>query len=439
MDTKCFYPGCINFSPLICFCTSRGTTLCHMHIPNHDSKYPNSLHNYISNIKTLNSKNKEKITGFINTKLSELTIELENINNMTYQIISTAQKISKHFFIRNKAIVNIYKKLLKEIDKSNLENMLFIKNKEDPKHISINDIEFEVKKSFLQDRASKFGFFDELACRLIDECKEFESYLNKSNSATIDNDVKNNNSCLYMFQKNTKTLIKYDLDTFEKKLCIISLDLSQGHNSVICYLPNNKLFVSGGYITQVTPATYMIDLYSKNAEKLQNGRARSHACGIYYKNKVLIFGGNNGRDDLNGCDAYDLRTRLWHQLVPLPRTACYTSLLSLRIGILISGRDNFMFTYDLDSNTFREVINTIPITTQSILIKDNEIIHLLHGNLVYLTSEEDIKNWHQVAVQGGFSFTTCMPKIKGRYAYFTDHSCKLYQYDLDTFNIIELN
>lgn len=58
MDIKCFVPDCTTSPYFSCFCTTEGTTLCRIHIPNHIQKYPNLPHSYKSILKIITQMRK---------------------------------------------------------------------------------------------------------------------------------------------------------------------------------------------------------------------------------------------------------------------------------------------------------------------------------------------------------------------------------------------
>ncbi|OMJ65083.1 hypothetical protein SteCoe_39396 [Stentor coeruleus] len=329
---------------------------------------------------------------------------------------------------------NICKKLLKEINENNSASVLFRKNQNDTDQVRFEDVENEVYRRFKLTNPENENSFYKLSYKLAKECTQFESYLN--NSIFVESNVSTNfNEYLYIFQQGTKNLVKFSTESLKKSLDVIKVIPNQGSYATICYLPCNKLFVSGGYVSSTYLSTsFLIDLTTNLVDNLHAVRKRACASCIYRDNKVYIFGGF-GDNDLNICDAFDLKSKKWEQFA-LPKTACFTSILDLNDKCLITGRVNFMYTYDWNSNSYCEVTNQVTIDGQNILIKDDKKIHLLCDKTVNLGNVDNIKVWQKnLSTESPSNITTCLPIIKGRFAYFADEYCKIYQYNLDSYEI----
>lgn len=431
MDIKCFVRGCDIPPSLCCYCSSKATALCHNHIPDHIQKYPNLVHNYKSIYKILTPDTKKQISKSLHSKLDVLKNEIQSFNTFVSNIFLKVQMIAKVYYTQKKIMENVCKKMLKEINENNVASMLFRRDHNDVDQVSLEDIENEIERRFKTIYTKNKNSFDKLSNKLMDECTQLKSYLNKSNYIEFGKSIINN-TCIYLFQQNTKDLIKFDTRSLQKTSETIKINSNQGHNAATCYIPGNKLFVSGGISNTTLSTTFLIDLTSKLVENLKEVRQRSHTTGIYINNKVFIFGGYNGNSDLNTFDAFNMNTKKWEQLASMPKTVCYTSVLELNDKFLIVGRYNLILTYDWNLNSYNEVTNQLTIDSYSILIKDNRKIHLLHENKVYISSEDDIKTFKSIALVGIFSFNTCLPVVKGRIAYFADFKCTIYQYNLDS-------
>ncbi|OMJ65416.1 hypothetical protein SteCoe_38268 [Stentor coeruleus] len=431
MDIKCFVKGCSIYPSLCCYCSSNGTALCHNHIPDHIQNFPNLAHNFKSTNKILAPDMKKQINKSLRSKLDMLKSEIQSFNKFVRDVFLKIQMVAKDYYTKNKMIKGAYKKMLKEINESNVASILYRRNQNDADQVRLEDIENEINRR-LELFDTKNSFY-KLSDELIDQCKQFNSYLNRSICVKSDKNAIDN-SCIYLFQQNSKVLVKFDTESLQKTEKTIGVDSIQGHNAAICCISGNKLFVSGGYTNTSISTTFLVDLSSGLVENLQELRKRSYASGIYRNNKVYIFGGLDRRD-LNVCDAFNLETKKWEQLALIPKSICFTSALNLSDKFLISGITNAILTYDWNSNSYNEVTNLLTIVNLNILIKDGRKIHLLHVNQVYLSSEDDIKTWQQTSLAGSFSLTTCLPVVKGRLAYFADCDCKIYQYNLDSHKI----
>lgn len=440
MDTKCFVSGCTMPPSLSCSCTSKEISLCHLHIPNHIQKHPNLHHIFKAKAKTISPDMKEKITQFLQSKKKFLKSELESFSNLTHEILSSVRIIAKNYYTSNIKLSNICSQILKEINENDMNTYLCENSPEEDPCLNLEDIENELQRRNKQYYDNSVNLFNEIGNELQRACRGFGSYLNNLSCAETDKH-KNYTSCLYVIQQNTKTLIKFDTESLIKTSENINIESDQAPFSVICCLPGSKLFALGNFMNGAIspPPPYLIDLYSKSVKKLEKARPRAYACSIYYNNKVYIFGGwtiNN--IPLNICDAYDLRSGQWSQLASAPKAAFHTSLLRLDENFLVAGITNFMYTYNWSSNSYSEVTNSLTIKDFSMLVKDNKKIHFIVRGTVYLSNQDDIYTWQQGTLTGFFSYTECLPIIKGRFAYFADGPCEIYQYNLDSYEISKI-
>ncbi|OMJ71136.1 hypothetical protein SteCoe_30722 [Stentor coeruleus] len=437
MDIKCFVQGCKKTPSLCCYCTSEAVALCHNHMPNHIQKYPNLIHSFKSISKILTQDIKEKISKSLSSKLEMLKSESKSFDISVLNILTKVQMIAKDFYTKNKIMKNICKKLLKEINENNSASVLFRKSQNDTDQVRFEDVENEVFRRFKLTNPENENSFYKLSYKLTKECAQIESYLN--NSIFLESNISTNfNEYLYVFQEKTKNLVKFSTESLKKSIDVIQVIPNQGSYATVCYLPFNKLFVSGGFIPDNTylSTSFLIDLTTNLVDNLQEVRRRAAANCIYRDNKICIFGGCNGGSDLNICDAFDLKSKKWEQFALLPKKACHTSILDLNNKCLIAGRYNFIYTYDWNSNSYCEVTNQVTIDGQNILIRDNKKIHLLCDKTVNLGNINNIKVWQKnFHTESPHNITTCLPIIKGRFAYFADDLCTIYQYDLDSYEI----
>ncbi|OMJ65838.1 hypothetical protein SteCoe_37545 [Stentor coeruleus] len=436
MDAKCFVLGCTIPPSLSCICTSEEIYLCHLHVPIHIQKHPNLNHNFRSIIKIINPDMKEKISQLLHCKQNNLKSELKSFSALTYKILSSVRIIAKNYYSANRLLNNICSKILKEINVNNTLTILSKSRSDEDCQLNLEDIENELQRKTKYYCDNNINLFNELQ----NSYKELEPYLNNLNR--IEADLSENySSCLYIFKQNTKKLICFDTENLKKTSEDINIESNQAPFSVICCLPGKRLFALGNFMNEINtpPPPYLIDLSSKSVDKLQEARPRAYACSIYNDNKVYIFGGwtiNN--EPLKVCDAYDLRNRKWNELASSPKVIFHTSLLNLNQRFLVAGITNFMYTYDWNSNSYSEVTDNLTINDFSMLIKDNKQIHFIVRGTVYLSSEDDIYTWRQGLLVGFFSYTECLPVIKGRFAYFADGTSQIYKYSLDSYKIDQI-
>lgn len=261
MDIKCFAPGCTNLPSLFCYCTLEGSPLCHLHILDHAQKNLKHAHNYMSIQKIIIPDMKEKIMLFLNSKVKELNAECEKMSFLAVKILSNVRMIIKKFYESNHLLMKICNHLLAEINQNSLNEMSFRKSKEELDQVLIEDYNQELKKRFMNNNANNRRILDEVKDNLDESCREFKSYLRKSFCMALNVNDKVNNPYIFAFQNDTKRLIKFNTENCVKTSEIIGINASS-ECSVMCCLPNNKLFVlfSSKYYSSTSYLIYYLKL-----------------------------------------------------------------------------------------------------------------------------------------------------------------------------------
>lgn len=212
MDIKCFVQGCEIPPYLCCYCLTKATTLCHNHISYHIQENPNLTHNYKLILKILTPNMKEEIDKSLHSKLDVLKNEMQSFNTFVSDIFSIVQKIAKDYYTKNRTTEKICKKILKEINSNDFASILLRKNQNDADQLRLEDIDNEVQRRLELTYTSSF---DNLVNELIDECIKFRSSLNITvRKASHENSDK----CIYVFQPDSKALVKFDINSLKKNI-----------------------------------------------------------------------------------------------------------------------------------------------------------------------------------------------------------------------------
>ena len=181
-------------------------------------------------------------------------------------------------------------------------------------------------------------------------------------------------------------LMSIDLNTFK----LSHLDFAPKINK-FCHaskIDNSTYFVCGDFLNGgiVRGETYLINLRERRCEILQNGPAKCAGGSVLKDSKVYVFGGGDPLS-LNTCDTYDLKTKEWKLISPLPVPCFYITTVLLDKAIILSGQ-HMNCCYSYDDYTYKNILNLV--ASQHKIVFEGWI---LCGSILYENHDKSLSKW----------------------------------------------
>ena len=125
-----------------------------------------------------------------------------------------------------------------------------------------------------------------------------------------------------------------------------------------CKIDQNTYFFHGGSINNhFKTEAILINIKDNMYEELAHGPCKSCGGSTLKNNKVYIFGGYIGNSTpANTCEVFDLTTKEWKSITPLPQASYYITAAILNNDIILSGY-HLSSCYSYNDSTFTSILD----------------------------------------------------------------------------------
>ena len=125
---------------------------------------------------------------------------------------------------------------------------------------------------------------------------------------------------------------------------VLPFQLNVGRYGNRCaFIPNtNKIIITGGYDNCYLDSTEILDIEdgSVTMASPMNSRRSGHGMGVVTingKDRLAVFGGSDGRNQLNRVEIYNTQTEKWETTeFKLRKAKCDFSSFTIKLGDIIS-------------------------------------------------------------------------------------------------------
>ena len=132
-------------------------------------------------------------------------------------------------------------------------------------------------------------------------------------------------------------LLSIDLNTLRTSELEFAPKIKPSCNA--CKIDKSTYFIHGGCTNRLSCEIYacIVNIESAKYTALQNGPYKSSGASVLKNNKIYIFGGINNRIYLATCDTFNLLTKEWESIHPLPQVCNSMTAAMLNKDIIVSG------------------------------------------------------------------------------------------------------
>ena len=231
------------------------------------------------------------------------------------------------------------------------------------------------------------------------------------------------------FKQNTKVFITINVESMEKTETELNIPENMPYGAGIVELPGGNLFHAGGTLGNPIGSCYL--LKNGKIEKLQSFRPRAAPAVAYCDGKVYAIGGRDGKY-VKECEVFNLVTKEWKSLTPIPETSNGLSAVSFASQILISGYfHKKIYCFDTFTHAYSEVFD-VP-EGNKVLTIGNGNAYVICNRKLFESSFGNVNEWRfvtEVSYAGGWCVNH--PIRVNNYIYFlVDYSQKeLWRFEL---------
>ncbi|OMJ69902.1 hypothetical protein SteCoe_32248 [Stentor coeruleus] len=438
MNFTCHQPDCSTSPTLYCNCNNHNTYSCPSHVLQHFESDETCKHAAMPMYKKVNPEAKQ--------------LEVENLKSLKESLEKSNEYTSEFL----KRMIETLNSLLLNVTKYYEEVKIVVCEK-------LETAENKEKDLIVPGFADKVFHPDEFNAYLEKIPKLFTIILNDSVQGAIEIekslkgeqefydkiktdelDFRSNanlDQSLYFFKAGTKVFIEVNIDDFTIKETLVNVLENQGSLAGICQIPDNKVFISGGYSPHLD-SSYLIDLKNKSVEPLAKCRERSLSTATFINGCIYMFGGFNSKGLIQNSDKFIIESKTWTSIANMPVAQQDTSVLPCKSLLIISTHSaNCLFAYILNSDTYETLATGIVSHSYNILMRNSGMCYLITGSNVFVCKENELNKWMKVekTLNMGYCQNTSKPITRGRYAFFcSSHYGKVFRFGFDDFTLVEV-
>ena len=240
-----------------------------------------------------------------------------------------------------------------------------------------------------------------------------------------------------MFGKTYCNLIELiNLENYRKTVMSLSVN-DLAHYCGCCKIAENKYFVYGGHASSYSSSAKIIDIKAKFVETLASDSPIGYNGICLFNDEVYCFGGHNGSYYLNISKKFDLKTKVWINIQPLPKDNGYTSASAFSNKILVCGYScQQLYDYNPYQNLFT-ISKYILTANEYKYIFENWIVEF--GKGLYEIEENSNLTKRQEFKDSGNGLNSSATFRRGNYIYFITYGPKLYRIKTETKTIESIN
>ena len=197
----------------------------------------------------------------------------------------------------------------------------------------------------------------------------------------------------------------------------------------ICKIDKYIYFIHGGSIENKScrlPYAYFVNIKEQSYRFLRDGPPKSSGASVLKDNKVYVFGGYNKNNFLATCDTFNLLTKEWKSIHPLPQECNSMTAAILNKDIALSGYQ-IDCCYSYNDSVYSRILK-LPSACYKILCEG----WILAKSMLYENLQDDNLLWinHKINTIWDESLWTYTVFKKQYYFYFIDTNNSLMRLDI---------
>ena len=255
-----------------------------------------------------------------------------------------------------------------------------------------------------------------------------ESQTNEKNNILSEKSNKKHESSIMSFMKaNTNQLIKVSIEgVLSSHNLIISENIGSDDNG-ICELPDENLFI----ISSLSTVCCIIDCPQNKVIQFSCKKAKYAIGGLAYNNNFVYSFGywSNGKDS----EKYDLSSKEWNDITPLPVNGGMTSCVANDENIYIVGYNNSdIIMYNVWRDYYKYLKSCIS-GSYKIIVKGKNRAYVFTDKMIYESNENEFFSWKSIESNvfiDNYAKSFCLTYKDS--IYFVTRSKCLYQFGLVT-------
>ena len=400
----CSTLGCRELALLSCSC-SESVKLCQVHMVSHVLIPGNHLPSNLSvNVPDHLKRNVQNYLSKIKLKIEENITKVTIFSERIIKLIKTETKLLHDQLCKDKSSVLALIKSLQLNSKISKEVFEDVNNS---KELQLGSFISEIESLSEEIRSKYILHFEAPAIR--DD--EFALVFKKSNFSQID-------------------LI--NLDCYRKTV-IGFQDRSFGYFCGCVKYENSKFFVYGGYQStgdNRLGTAQIIDFENKKVDELPSSTKKSSFGLCLYQKCVYCFGGWNGAQ-MSSSQKFDLESKVWTDIQPLPKSSSLTTATVSNSLILISGYYlTDLIYYNPSQNTYTNSKYPFKAKTYKYLF-ENWVV-CFEDHLYEIEKNGDLIKRQSIKKIEGDSLNSSCGFRRGKNIYFVLNTPELYCIKTDT-------
>ncbi|CAG9331260.1 unnamed protein product [Blepharisma stoltei] len=238
-------------------------------------------------------------------------------------------------------------------------------------------------------------------------------------------------SKLMYFQLRSNVLSIVDIKNLSKEERKIALPEPINRFTLMCQLPNNRIFCYGNWLP-MSGLAFIIHSDFK-IELLSSGKPFFASGGVYFNGKVYVFGGYNGKA-VSASQIYSLQENRWQNTTDLQEPGTFSNCDSYKGKILLSGiKHSKLYIYDTFSECYTDLLQLTPDSCKIICVGNSRGYVLQTSGDIFESEEDNIYSWKSLGNSSVFGTNLISYKVYlENSVYFIFCYGNLYQFNLST-------